>query len=54
MNRKIVFNITGKILQALSVILILPMIVSLIYKENCILAFFITAVVSLSLPLKWI
>ena len=43
MNRKIVFNITGKILQALSGILILPMIVSLIYKENCIFAFFVAA-----------
>ena len=48
MNQKIVFNITGKILQALSGIMILPMIVSLIYKESCILAFFIAALLSLA------
>lgn len=46
MNRKIVFNITGRLLQTLALILLLPMAVSLIYKEKCAWAFLITAVIS--------
>lgn len=43
MNRKIVFNITGKFLMVLSALMLLPMVVSLIYKETAFLAFFISA-----------
>ena len=46
MNRKIVFNVTGKLLEVLSLILLLPAVVSLIYKENCLFAFLITAAIS--------
>lgn len=46
MNRKIVFNITGKLLEALSLLLLLPMIVSLIYKETAFFAFLISAFIS--------
>ncbi len=49
MNRKIVFNITGKLLEALSLILLLPAVVSLIYKETCLFAFLITAAISFSI-----
>lgn len=51
MNKKLVFNVTGKLLLAMSAMLMLPMIVSLIYKEKCFLAFLITAIVSLALGL---
>ncbi len=33
MNRKIVFNVTGKILCAISVLMVLPLIVTVVYKE---------------------
>ena len=47
MNRKIVFGITGRLLQAMTAILLLPAIVSAIYKEyNCVAAFLITACLS--------
>lgn len=46
MNRKIVFHITGKLLQALAFILLLPMIVSIIYKEGEFLAFLTAAAIS--------
>ena len=46
MNRKIVFNITGKFLQSLSLLLLLPMIVSLIYKEHSFMAFLVTSIIS--------
>ena len=49
MNRKIVFKITGRLLEALSLILLLPMLVSIIYKEDCFLSFLITAGISLIL-----
>lgn len=48
MNRKIVFSITGRLLEAISLILLLPMIVALIYKEKCFSAFLITALISLA------
>ena len=46
MNRKLVFSVTGKLLEVLSVILLLPMIVSLIYREESFSAFLITAAIS--------
>ncbi|MBE6680789.1 MAG: TrkH family potassium uptake protein [Ruminococcaceae bacterium] len=50
MNRKIVFGITGRLLQAMAVILLLPLLVSAIYKEsNCIAAFIISACLSFSI-----
>ena len=48
MNRNIVFNITGKLLEALSALLLLPMIISLIYREEAFMAFLITAVIAFS------
>lgn len=47
MNRRFVFRTTGKLLQALSVILLLPAVVSLIYRENTYKAFLITALIAL-------
>lgn len=49
MNRRIVFSITGRLLEALSLILLLPTIVALLYKEKCFLAFLITALISLAI-----
>ena len=49
MNRKIVFNVTGKLLQAMSLILLLPMFVSLIYRESSFFSFLVTALLSLSI-----
>ncbi len=46
MNRKIVFNITGRLLEALACLMLLPVIVSLIYKEQAFLYFLVTAVIS--------
>lgn len=46
MNRKIVFHITGKLLEALAFMLLLPMIVSIIYKEGEFLAFLTAAAIS--------
>ena len=46
MNRKIVFNITGKLLEALAFILLLPMVVSIIYREGEFLSFLIAAALS--------
>ncbi len=47
MNRKLVFNVTGKLLIAISAIMILPMAVSVIYREKSFYAFLITAFISL-------
>jgi len=47
MNRKIVFNITGKILEAMALILLLPALVAFVYKEESLFAFLVTALVSL-------
>lgn len=49
MNKKLVFSVTGRLLTAMSLILLLPMIVSLIYREKSFLAFLITSVISLVL-----
>lgn len=49
MNRRIVFSITGRLLEAMSLILLLPMIVAVIYKEDCAVAFLITAGISLAI-----
>lgn len=48
MNRKMIFYTLGKLLVALSALLLLPLGVSLLYKEHCILAFLIAAAISLS------
>lgn len=42
MNKKMVFHIIGRIIQVESVLLLLPLAVSLIYKEKCWLSFLIT------------
>ncbi len=47
MNRKLVFNVTGKLLIAISAMMLLPMAVSIIYREKSFSAFLITAVISL-------
>lgn len=49
MNRKIVFAITGRLLEAMALILLLPMLVSLIYREKSFSAFVITALISLAI-----
>ncbi len=46
MNRKFIFRTIGKLLEALSVILLLPAAVSLIYRENSYKAFLITAAIA--------
>lgn len=47
MNKKLVFNVIGRLQFALSIMMLLPMAVSLIYKERSIFAFLITALISL-------
>lgn len=49
MNRKLVFNVTGKLLVSLSGILLLPALTSAIYQEKSLWAFLITAFISLTL-----
>ena len=50
MNRRMVFYTIGKLAQITSVLLLLPLLVSIIYKEqNAVIAFLITAAVSLGL-----
>ena len=51
MNRKIVFSVTGKLLEVFSLIMLLPTLVSVIYKENEAFAFLISAGISLVLGL---
>ena len=46
MNRKIIFSVMGKLLEVFSLILLLPALVSIIYKEHEALAFITSAVVS--------
>ncbi len=48
MNRKMVFYLTGQIIKAEAALLLLPLAVSLIYKENCYLPFIITIGVALA------
>ncbi len=52
MNKKLVFSITGRLLEALSLILLLPMLVSVIYREpNGVFAFLVSSIISLLLGL---
>lgn len=51
MNRRFVFNILGKILVSEAVLLILPIIVALIYKESTVFALLISALIALVLGL---
>jgi len=46
LNRKVVLRVTGRLLEVLSLVLLLPMLVSLIYKESAYLSFFITSLIS--------
>ncbi len=49
MNRRIVFNILGRILVSEAVLLLLPIIVALIYGESAVFAFLITVATALVL-----
>jgi trk system potassium uptake protein TrkH len=49
MNKKVVFNITGKIILSEALMLILPLIVSLIYGEKCYISFLITIAIAIVL-----
>ena len=52
MNKKLVLSITGRLLEALGLIMLLPMLVSIIYKENSsIFAFLVTAFISSAIGL---
>lgn len=51
MNRRIVFNILGRILVSEAVLLILPIIVALIYGENAVYSLLITVMIALVLGL---
>lgn len=51
MNNRVVFNILGKILVALSLLMLLPMIVSLIYAEKAYSSFAISAAASFTVGL---
>jgi len=46
MNRKMIFFMLGRILQIESVLLLLPLAVSLIYGEACLTAFLLTALLA--------
>ncbi len=54
MNRKMVLNTLGKIIWAEAALLILPLIISLIYRNDCVVAFLITIAVAavVALPLS--
>ena len=47
MNRKIIFSVIGRLLEVFSLLLLLPAVVSFIYKENEAYAFLISAGISL-------
>ncbi len=49
MNYKQVFGVIGRLLQALSVFLLLPLFVSLYYRESAYISFLLTAALSLLL-----
>lgn len=52
MNKKLVLSITGRLLEALGLIMLLPMLVSIIYKENSsVFAFLVTAFISSAIGL---
>lgn len=46
MNTKTVFNTVGRVILLEAILLILPLTVSLIYRESCFSAFIITALIS--------
>ena len=46
MNRKLIFRVTGRLLEALAAILLLPMCVSIIYREKSFIAFLFTSIIS--------
>lgn len=54
MNKKMVLNTLGKIIWAEAALLILPLIISLIYRNDCVVAFLITIAVAavVALPLS--
>ena len=54
MNRRVVFNILGRILVSEAMLLILPIIVALIYKESTVFALLISTFVALVLGLPLI
>ena len=49
MNRRMVFHMLGKIMQLEAVLLLLPAICSLIYREQAVFAFLITIAIALIL-----
>ena len=49
MNHKIVSYMVGRILQIEALLLVLPLAVSLIYKENCSMAFLITILIAVAI-----
>ncbi len=49
MNRRMIVNTVGKMILAEGFFLILPTVVSLIYRESCLFAFALTAVIALGL-----
>ena len=54
MNKKMVLNTLGKIIWAEAALLILPLIISLIYRNDCVVSFLITIAVAavVALPLS--
>ena len=48
MNRKFVFRLLGKMLMVTSLLMVLPLIVSIIYKEDCYIAFLLSIGISLA------
>ena len=48
MNHKIVSYMVGRILHIEALLLVLPLVVSLIYREKCALAFLITILIALA------
>ncbi len=49
MNRRMILNTVGKMVFAEGLFLLLPLLVSLIYRESCFLSFFFTALIALGL-----
>ncbi len=46
MNKRFVLNVTGRIIESLSLMLLAPFAVSLLYRESCYLSFLITAIIA--------
>lgn len=49
MNRRFVFRLLGKMLMVTSALMVLPLIVSIIYKEECYTAFLVSIGISLAI-----